>query len=122
MLKSSFVVLAAAALLVGTAGGAALAHTGTIGPNPTQRAVVADECGAQGEQKGENEDPACTNDQPGEDASGSNDQGDMEQATGASGATGATGATGAEGQQSGGAGDEQGQHGTDGEQNGDNSD
>lgn len=121
MLKSPFVVLLAAALLVGTAG-AALSRTTTLGTGTPQIAVVADECGAQGEQQGENDDPACATDQPAVGATGANDQGDTEQTTGASGATGATGATGAENQQSGTAGDEQGQHGTDGEQSGDNSD
>ena len=115
MFKSPLIVIAAGALLIGSAG-AALAHSSTIGSG-TSIAVVSGECGAQGDQQGEFEDLACATDEPGEKASGPNEEGQMEQ-----GAKGATGANGAQGKQSGAGGDEQGQHGSDGESNGDNND
>ncbi|MDQ6857676.1 MAG: hypothetical protein M3Z65_01635 [Chloroflexota bacterium] len=124
MLKSPLIIIAAGALLIGSAG-AALSHTAILGSGARVATVAADECGAQGEQQGDNDDPACAADQPGEttdtpepgDTTDANDQGDMQH-----GAAGATGATGASGQQSGQVEDQQGQHGFDGEQEGDNSD
>ncbi len=127
MLKSPLIIIAAGALLIGSAG-AALSHTAILGSGARVATVAADECGAQGDQQGDHEDPACATDQPGAsadtpepgDTMDENDQGDMQH--GAAGASGATGATGASGQPSGDGGDQQGQHGFDGEQEGDNSD
>ncbi|HEV2009656.1 MAG TPA: hypothetical protein VGS17_01335 [Candidatus Limnocylindria bacterium] len=111
MLKSPLAAILATGLLL-TAGAGTAVATDPL-PNPNAVTVPVDEqCGAEGEQVGNQEDTAaCNTDQAEQDKAGPDEKGGGQTgekgesgvtgATGASGATGATGASGATGEQQG---------------------
>ncbi|HEV2011381.1 MAG TPA: hypothetical protein VGS17_10205 [Candidatus Limnocylindria bacterium] len=116
MLKSPLAAILATGLLLTAGAGTSLANDPL--PNPNAVTVPADEqCGAEGEQLGNQEDTAaCNTDQAQQDKAGPDEKGDTQTGEkGESGATGATGATGASG-----ATDATGASGATGELQGDN--